>query len=293
VAHPKIEVLVDEGLARTLLAEQHPDLAELPLAWVGTGWDNAMWRLGEHLMLRFPVREASAALIEHEQTWLPVLAHRLPVDVPVPVRVGRAGPGFPWSWSVVPWFDAVMAASTPVCDRSGWAEHLADVFVALHVPAPDDAPANPVRGDDVRTRVEPLRTRLDALDLPDRHRVLERFLELSSAPTWDRAPVWVHGDPHPANLLVHDGALRALIDFGDVTSGDPACDLATAWLTFDAPARAAFRARVDAGCGWDPSVWLRAQAWALHLAVVLQMHPVEYPHLAAVGQHGLRQALAE
>jgi len=293
MAHPKIEVMVDEGRARALLAEQHPDLVDLPLEWVGTGWDNAMWRLGEHLLLRFPVRADAAHLIEHEQAWLPVLADRLPVDVPVPVRVGRPGSGFPWSWSVVPWFDAVMAAATPVADRGAWAESLADVFVALHVPAPEDAPLNPVRGDDVRTRLEPLRTRLVGLDLPEGDRVLERFLELSSAPAWDRAPVWVHGDPHPANLLVHDGALRAVIDFGDITSGDPACDLATAWLTFDEPARAAFRARVDAGCGWDPSVWPRAQAWALHLAVTMMLHPVEYPHLARVGRHGLREALAD
>ena len=291
MAHPKIEVLVDEQLARTLLAEQHPDLADLDLTWIGTGWDNAMWRLGEHLLLRFPVREAAAHLVEHEQEWLPVLADRLPVDVPVPVRVGRPGSGFPWSWSVVPWFDAVMAASTPVAERGAWATTLADFFVALHVPAPEDAPVNPVRGDDVSTRLEPLRTRLAGLDLAAGDHVLERFGELAAAPRWDAPPVWIHGDPHPANLLVHDGALRAVIDFGDVTSGDPACDLATAWLTFDAPARAVFRARVDAGCGWDPSVWVRAQAWALHLSVTMLMHPVEYPHLAAVGHHGLREAL--
>jgi aminoglycoside phosphotransferase (APT) family kinase protein len=291
MAHPMIEVMVDEDLARTLLAEQHPDLVDLPLTWAGTGWDNAMWRLGEHLLLRFPVREAAAHLIEREQTWLPVLARRLPVDVPVPVRVGQPGSGFPWSWSVVPWFDAATAAATPVAERGAWAETLADFFVALHVTAPDDAPSNPARRDAVTTRLEPLRSRLDTLALPDRDRVLARFVELVAAPAWDRPPVWVHGDPHPANLLVHDGALRAVIDFGDVTSGDPACDLATAWLTFDAAARSVFRARVDAACGWDPAVWLRAQAWALHLAVVMQMHPVEYPHLAAVGRHGLSQAL--
>ncbi|MDM7831364.1 aminoglycoside phosphotransferase family protein [Cellulomonas edaphi] len=292
MAHPKIEVMVDEALARTLLAQQHPDLADLPLTWVGTGWDNAMWRLGDHLLLRFPVREAAAHLVEHEQAWLPVLADRLPVAVPVPVRNGLPAHGFPWAWSVVPWFDAVTAATTPVDERGAWAPRLADFFVALHVPAPQDAPDNPVRGGDVAARRQPLHERLATLALPDADRIASRFDELAAAPAWRGPALWVHGDPHPANLLVHDGDLRAVIDFGDVTSGDPACDLATAWLTFDAPARARLRARVDAACGWDEAMWRRAQAWALHLAVAMQMHPVEYPHLAAVGRHGVEQALA-
>jgi aminoglycoside phosphotransferase (APT) family kinase protein len=291
VPHPKIERMVDEDLARRLLRAQHPDLADLPLTWVGTGWDNAMWRLGEHLVLRFPVRDASALLVEHEQVWLPVLAPTLPVEVPVPVRNGVAGEGYPWPWSVVPWFEATTAAATPPASHGAWAEQLADFFVALHVPAPDDAPDNPVRGDDIAVRREPLRDRLAQLALPDSERIAARFDELASAPRWTGAPVWVHGDPHPANLLEHDGVLRAVIDFGDVTSGDPACDLATAWMTFDAPARARFRARIDAACGWDDAMWRRAQAWTLHLSVVMQMHPVEYPHLAAVGRHGIEQAL--
>ncbi|MEN0128757.1 MAG: phosphotransferase [Brevundimonas sp.] len=291
--HPMIEKMVDEELARALLVEQHPDLADLPLTWVGTGWDNAMWRLGDELLLRFPVRGVSAHLVEHEQRWLPVLAPRLPVDVPVPVRVGVPGPLFPWPWSVVPWYDATTAAATPATSHGPWAEQLADFFVALHVPAPADAPENPVRGDHVGTRAQPLRDRLAGLALPDSARILDRFTELASVPAWTGPAVWVHGDPHPANLLAHDDRLRAVIDFGDVTSGDPACDLATAWLTFDAPARAAFRARIDARCDWDDAMWQRAQAWALHLSVVMQMHPVEYPHLAAVGRHGLGQALAD
>lgn len=287
-----IERMVDEDLARALLAEQHPDLADRALTWVGTGWDNAMWRLGDDLMIRFPVREAAAHLVEHEQRWLPVLAPRLPVDVPVPVRVGAPGRLFPWAWSVVPWFDATTAAAAPPATHGAWAEQLGDFFVALHVRAPDDAPLNPVRGDHIATRRVPLRERLEVLALPDADAIVERFDDLASAPPFAGPPVWVHGDPHPANLLVHDGRLRAVIDFGDVTSGDPACDLSTAWLTFDAPARAAFRARVDAGCGWDDAMWRRARAWALHLSVVMQMHPVEYPHLAAVGRHGVEQALA-
>jgi aminoglycoside phosphotransferase (APT) family kinase protein len=284
---PVPEVDVTEALVRGLLREQHPDLAELSMSWAGTGWDNALWRLGDDLAVRLPVRTGGAALVTHEQHWLPVLAPRLPVDVPVPVRIGVPSATYPWSWSVVPWFDAVAAHHTAVDDRTAWAAQLAGVFLALHRPAPPSAPVNPVRGIPVpRDRIV---ERLALLDHPDTDRILERFRDLAGAPAWDGPAVWLHGDPHPANLLVHDGSLRAVIDFGDLTSGDPASDLATAWLTFDADGRHAFRDRL----GYDDATWRRAQAWALHLAVVLLLHPAEHPSLVAIGRHGLAQALAD
>jgi aminoglycoside phosphotransferase (APT) family kinase protein len=289
VVHPLAEIEVTESLARTLLREQHPDLADLPLTWSGTGWDNALWRVGEHLAARFPVRAIAAPLVTHEQRWLPVLAPRLPVDVPVPVRVGMPSAAYPWAWSVVPWFDAVAAHRNPGDARAAWAPQVGEVFGALHRPAADDAPVNPYRGVPIGPREQPLRERLEQLDLPDADRILARWRDLASAPDWDGPALWLHGDPHPANLLVHDGRLRAVIDFGDVTSGDPASDLSTAWLTFDAEGRAAFRARLTYG----DATWRRAQAWALHMAVVLQMHPVDHPHLAEIGRHGVAQALAD
>lgn len=287
--HPKIEVEVGEDLVRSLLRTQHPDLADLPLTWAGTGWDNALWRLGEDLVLRFPVRALSAPLVAHEQEWLPVLAPRLPVPVPVPVRVGLPSPDFPWAWSVLRWIDGVPVDRTPVAGRAAWAEQLADVLVALHQPAPPEAPENPFRGVPLETRAPHLQDRLEALALPDAAQLLALFDELAAAPAWDGPPLWLHGDPHPANLLARDGRLAGLLDFGDVTSGDPASDLSTAWLTFDTPGRARFRARVDAACGYDDATWRRARGWALSLGVVLLMHPVEYPHLAEVGGHALAQ----
>ncbi|MBO3084218.1 aminoglycoside phosphotransferase family protein [Cellulomonas fengjieae] len=289
MVHPLLEIDVTQELVRSLLREQHPDLADLPLSWAGTGWDNALWRVGEHLTARFPVREVSAPLVTHEQRWLPVLAPLLPVDVPVPVRVGVPSAAYPWAWSVVPWFDGVPAHHTPVPDRTAWAPQLAEFFLALHRPAPADAPANPFRGVPLDPRAEVLVERVERLGLPDADRILERRRDLAAAPPWDGPPLWLHGDPHPANLLAHDGRLRAVIDFGDVTSGDPASDLATAWLTFDAEGRARLRERL----AYDSSTWRRAQAWALHMAVVLQMHPVDHPHLAEIGRHGISQALSD
>ncbi|MGY4642714.1 aminoglycoside phosphotransferase family protein [Cellulomonas sp. URHB0016] len=283
--HPKPEIDVTEPLARSLLREQHPDLADLPLTWAGTGWDNALWRIGTDLAARFPVRAAAAPLVMHEQAWLPVLAPLLPVDTPTPVRVGTASSTYPWPWSVVPWYDAVAAHRTPVAARSCWAESLAEVFVALHRPAPVGAPVNPYRGTPVRR--DAFVARVEQLALPDSDRMLARFHELASAPAWDGPALWLHGDPHPANLLVSDGRLRAVIDFGDVTSGDPASDLSTAWLTFDTDGRSAFRDRLRP----DEHTWRRAQAWALHMAVVLQMYPVDHPTLVEIGRHGVAQVL--
>lgn len=290
--HPKIEVDVAPDLARALLADQHPDLADLPLHGRVVGWDNVTWRLGDRLALRFPVRAASSALVGHEQRWLAVLAPHLPVAVPVPVRVGRPGHGFPWAWSVVPWVDGVPAAVQPVGDRTAWATDLADALAALHVPAPADAPTHPYRGVPLAQRIDLMRSRTTD-DLPHAD-VLRAALDAGvAAPVWDRPPVWVHGDPHPGNLVADGPRLAALIDFGDLCAGDPASDLATAWLTFDAAGRAAFVARTQERRAWDDATWTRARAWAASYVAVLLAHPEEYPVMAQVGRHAAAQLAAD
>jgi len=137
------EVTIDPSLVRALLQEQHADLAQLALIDIGEGWDNKLFRLGDALAVRLPRRAASAALIEHEQRWLPRLSPRLPLPVPVPLRVGRPGSGFPWSWSVVPWFAGESALVAPPQDPAPIAATLAQFLRALHQPAPEDAPHNP------------------------------------------------------------------------------------------------------------------------------------------------------
>jgi aminoglycoside phosphotransferase (APT) family kinase protein len=140
---PPAEVTIDPSLVRALLQEQHTDLAQLALIDIGEGWDNKLFRLGDALAVRLPRRAASAALIEHEQRWLPRLSPRLPLPVPVPLRVGRPGSGFPWSWSVVPWLAGESALVAPPQDPAPIAATLAQFLRALHQPAPDDAPHNP------------------------------------------------------------------------------------------------------------------------------------------------------
>ncbi|MFC8600636.1 aminoglycoside phosphotransferase family protein [Isoptericola sp. NPDC057191] len=312
---PEAEIDVDVALVHALLAEQHPDLAGLPLHVAANGWDNVMVRLGDDLAVRLPRRALAAPLVEHEVRALPALATRLhavvpDVVVPAPVRVGRPSPAlrYPWSWVVVPWAAGASGESTPVARRTAWARELGLVLAAVHEPAPQDAPANPVRGVALRDRAEArdpaaMDERLGHLPADQRgaaRHVWERALD---APVFDGPPVWLHGDPHPANLVVAPGRdgqpdrLAAVVDWGDVTSGDPASDLGALWLCFDDAGRAACRATVQAqardGQGWDDATWDRAAGWALLYATNLLAHPDLHPRLVPIGQHALTALLAD
>jgi len=266
MATPAAEVEVTEGLVRALLREQHPDLADLALVEVASGWDNLIYRLGDALSVRLPRRATSAVLIEHEQRWLPQLGVGLPLPVPVPLRVGVPGCGYPWPWTISTWLPGRSAELDPPEDLELAAVMLGAFLRALHQPAPADAPHNPYRGVPLEERSDRLVAGLDLLaGSVDRVRVMERWSVLVQTPAWPGPPLWLHGDVHPLNLLVHDGRLSAVIDFGDVTAGDPASDLAVGWMLFGRSSREIFRA----SDGADPDTWARAEAWALALGVAM------------------------
>lgn len=286
---PAAEVDVTPALVRALLAEQHPDLAGLPITPFAHGWDNVMLRLGDDLLVRMPRRALAAGLVEHEQTWLPLLATQLPTAVPAPVRVGRPGHGYPWAWSVLAWVPGVPLPELPVGTRGPVAASLAAVLAALHVPAPDAVRANPSRGNSLRDRSAVVTERVERHLGADAPAVLagwRRAVEVS--PSGPR--LWVHGDLHPLNVLTADGDLVALIDWGDLTAGDPACDLAIAWLGLDADAATTLRTRYDRAARHDldlDALWRRGWAWAVHLSVLLLDSSDDHPGLAAIGAHGL------
>lgn len=286
---PAAEADVSPDLARRLLADQHPDLAGRPLGVLAAGWDNLVCRLGDDLLVRLPRRAAAAGLVGHEQRWLPHLAPRLPLPVPAPVRIGRPGPGYPWPWSVVPYLPGRVAAAAPPTDPAAAAVDLGRFLAALHTPAAPDAPPNAHRGIPLAGRAAGVAEQAALLaDDSLRDAVLHVWHAVSAAPAWTGPPLWLHGDLHPANLLVHEGRISAVIDFGDLTSGDPATDLAVAWMLLPAGHRDAFRHAYGAA---DDATWTRARGWALALALVFATHSADNPAMLGIGHRTLGAVL--
>jgi len=290
---PGADVEITAGLVRRLLSAQAPAFAGESLELVANGWDNAVYRLGGTRAVRLPRREAAAHLVVHEQHWLPGYARRSPVPVPAPVFAGRPGAGFPWPWSVVPWFDGVPATRVSPAERGQAAEELAAFLTALHVPAPAGAPVNPVRGVPLATRSAAVLERLaDTARYPEAARLRTLWERALAAPPFAGPPQWFHGDLHPANVLFRNAGdgpagLAAVIDFGDLGAGDPAVDLAVAWLMFDDGGRQRFMA----ACGAGAAEWERAKGWALVLATAMLSNSDDNPEMLGTGRFALRQLL--
>lgn len=287
---PEAEVNVDGGLVARLIARQHPDLASLPLTFEASGWDNVMFRLGDELAVRLPRRTMGAQFMQAEQAWLQVLAPRLPLLTPAPVRLGAPDLDYPWTWSIVPWIEGQTADLDPPDEHQGVV--LASFFKALHQPAPPDAPHNPVRGVPLATRQDMFEKQLEYLgsrtDLID-HRALEIWRAGVSAST-DLEGLWVHGDPHPRNVIVRNGKLKAFIDWGDMTRGDPATDLSSIWMLLDAPAA---RQAAMESYGASDATWARARGWAMYYVVVLLAAGIaDDPRMRAIAEKTLERLLA-
>ena len=288
---PAADLSIDAALVSRLVAEQCPHHADPHVEAFGHGWDNDLFALGPDLLVRLPRRQASAVLIEHEIAFVPRLAPRLPVPVPLPLFSGRPGSGYPWRWTVVPRLPGHSAADMPVERRARATDGLAGFLTAMHVPAEADAPVNLFRGVPLAARAEGWIPRIRAVA---GEAALAHWQRAAAVPAWQGAPLWLHGDPHPMNLLLGaDGGLTGVVDFGDVCAGDPASDLSVAWLAFDGPARARFRAQCSLSGTYDAAIWNRAWAWALGLAAVFSQSSDDMPALAGIARHGLAETLAD
>lgn len=301
---PAAEFSIDVDLVRALVSAQAgdriPDAATLPLRKVAEGWDSEIWRLGDAYAVRLPRRELAAPLVLNEQRVLPAIAGSLaPIGIRVPEPVVRGVPAgaYPWAWSVVPWIEGERGLDVPRTGRGGWADQLAEALAVLHTDAPADFPVNPVRGGPLADRDAAFTERLAALretrtlDDTSAGRLADVWRSGLDAPPWARRPVWIHGDLHPGNLVSRGGRLAGIIDFGDVTAGDPAYDLGVAWLAFDAPARARFIAAARGK--YDAATWRRAHAWAAAVVLMLLVHSDDNPDYFALGRDALAQVLAD
>ena len=266
---------IDAALVRRLIAQQFPQWADLPVTPVKIdGWDNRTYRLGTELTARLPTHESYTAAIDKEHEWLPVLAPYLPVAIPEAVAKGSPGEGYPYHWAIRRWIDGETATVENIADLDEFARSIAGFILALQSV---DATGGPVAGahsfyrgappeyyhDETVEALAVLKGRIDT-DLA------REVWDAALATSWDRPPVWFHGDIASGNLLVRDGRLSAVIDFGTSGVGDPACDLVIAYTFFAGESRETFRAAV----GQDRDTWARARGWALWKALITTDLPV-------------------
>ena len=261
---------IDTILVRRLVDSQFPHWGGLDITPVEPGgWDNRTFRLGDQMSVRLPSAAGYAAQVDKEHAWLPKLAPLLPLSIPTPLAVGQPGSGYPWKWSVRRWLDGIPVTRESTLDLGDVATTVAQFLVALQSldpsAGPVPGPENFYRGGslvtyDAQTReaIRLLAGRIDAT-------AATGAWEASVASTWQSQPVWVHGDVSAGNLLLQEGRLHAVIDFGMLAVGDPACDLTVAWTLFEGESRQLFREMLPL----DSGTWLRGRGWALWKALIV------------------------
>jgi len=280
---PSAEVEIGALLVSQLLAEQHPDLQNLSIHFVDAGWDNAIFRLGNRLAVRLPRRLTAAKLLENERHWLPQLAKQFPIAVPAPYRIGLPSSLYPWCWSIIPWLPGQTADEIQL--NADHAQQFARFLKALHVAAPGDAPKNPFRGVPLSQYVIMLNERMQwvaaqtAMITPT---IRSLWQEAVDAPI-DVEPTWIHGDLHPRNILVDQDDITGVIDWGDLTAGDRATNLAALWYLF--PERYLRQQAIDAYGEVSEATLARAKGWAILFGIVLlDSGLVDHSQHAAIGQ---------
>jgi len=290
------EVDVDIPLVKRLLASQFPQWAGLPVAPVrSAGTDNALYRLGDDLVVRLPRIQSASGQVEKEHQWLSRLAPFLPLTIPVPLAQGTPAEGFPWPWSIYPWLQGQNATIERMADPAQAATRLAQFILALQRIDPTGGPPpgahNSFRGVPLAMRDAPTRAAIaslrDTLDGDVATAAWEAALQVSA---WQGSPVWIHGDLQSGNLLAVRGRLSAVIDFGCLGVGDPACDLMVAWTLFSAHTRAVFRTVLAV----DDATWARGRGWALYFGLVaLPYYRETNPVLAHIARYALDEVLAD
>ncbi len=290
------EVAVDEALTARLLAAQFPQWADSPLAPLRHGGtDNAIFRLGADMVLRLPRHGAAAAQLDKEALWLSRIAPHLPLAVPVPLAGGQPGEGYPFSWSVCRWLDGEHPDPDRLTDAEGVAKSLADFIRALRAVDAADGPTcgahNFWRGAPLALRDSAVHAALaEAGDMIDAGAAAKAWEADLRAPAWPGPPLWIHGDLHPGNLLLNRNRLCAVIDFGGLAVGDPACDLLAAWYLFPRDWRDVFRAALDV----DDASWARGRGWALSMALIaLPYYKKIAPSIAAISLRVIDAVLAD
>jgi aminoglycoside phosphotransferase (APT) family kinase protein len=290
------EVDTDAGLVQRLLAAQFPQWADLPLEPLqSSGTDSALYRLGDDKVVRLPRIQASAGQVDKENQWLPRLAPLVTLPIPAPLAKGTPGEGFPWSWSVYRWIEGEIATIERIANLREAATDMARFIAALHGIDSAGGPApghhNSFRGVPLATRDAATRAAISNLrETLDEGALTAAWDAALNASVWSSPPVWIHGDLQPGNLLIQDGRLNAVIDFGCLGVGDPACDLIVAWNLFNAESREVLRAALKV----EEATWKRGRGWALSVGLIaLPYYEHSNATLAAVSRYAVHEVLAD
>jgi aminoglycoside phosphotransferase (APT) family kinase protein len=290
------EIDVAAPLVSRLITGQFPDWARLPIEPVNSaGTDNAIYRLGDDMALRLPRHRIAAEQVQKENRWLPSLAPHLPLDVPVPVAMGMPTESYPYHWSVCRWLEGENAAAAPIVDPGQAANVLAQFVAALQKIDPAGGPLpgthNFFRGVPLAGRDSQTRAAIASVGgTLDGDVVTDAWEAALDAPAWDAPPVWLHGDIHAGNLLVQRGGISAVIDFGGLGLGDPACDLMVGWTLLSAETRPIFRSALSI----DDATWLRGRGWALSVALIaLPYYRHTNPVLVGISRRAIDEVLAD
>ncbi len=230
---PSAEIDINLSLVRSLMDSQFPKFKDLEISFLDSGWDNENYRLGADHIIRLPRRSAAIPLLENEINWLPRLKDLLPIDIPAPIHVGKSNNDYPWKWSIIPWYDGENGCRRQPDNNE--VIRLAEFLKSLHHYNPTNPPLNDHRclplshkSDEVLERINRLKRTNDLVN----DRIIELWQTAIAEPI-ARNQSLIHGDLHPRNIIIHDGRINAVIDWGDITSGDVATDLASFWMMFD------------------------------------------------------------
>ena len=290
------EVDTNVSLVVRLLNTQFPQWANLPIEpapSAGTG--NALYRLGDHMVVRLPRIPSAVGQVDKEQKWLPRLAPLLPLNIPIPLAKGKPSDGYPWHWSVYQWLEGEDATTVSIADSRQAATVLAQFITALQqIDATDGPPPgqhNFYRGVPLTMRDKETHDAIAALDdVLDANELTAAWNAAIERPAWNGIPVWLHGDLHAGNLLVRRGRLSAVIDFGGLGVGDPACDVMAAWTLLSAENRIVFREILQV----DDATWARGRGWALSFGLIaLPYYQTTNPVLAGIARRAINEVLAD
>ncbi len=253
---------INTEVAKKLIAEQFPKWADLPITSVShSGWDNRTFHLGANMIIRLPSDGKYAPQILKECLWLPKLARQLSFKIPAPVGLGYPSEIYPWHWSINAWIEGESLNQNPDVNLNQLANDLGQFLLEFEAADANGGPAagphNFYRGASLSDYDHEMQEALPKIKDKKQAEIATKLWQDAMSSEWEKMPVWVHGDIATGNLLIKDGGLEAVIDFGQLAIGDPACDLVIAWNFFDAESRAIFKQKMNL----DKNTWIRAMGW--------------------------------